>query len=36
VLDDLEWTGVPRATFLALCEELGFDTVRERIHRWAD
>ncbi len=36
VLDDLEWTGVPRETFLALCEELGFDTVRERIHRWAD
>jgi hypothetical protein len=35
-LDDLEWRGVPRATFLALCEELGFDTVRERVHRWAD
>jgi 5'-3' exonuclease len=35
-LDDLEWHGVPRATFLALCEELGFDTVRERVHRWAD
>jgi 5'-3' exonuclease len=35
-LDDLEWRGVPRATFVALCEELGFDTVRERVHRWAD
>jgi 5'-3' exonuclease len=35
-LDDLEWDGVPRAKFVALCEELGFDTVRERVHRWAD
>ena len=35
-LDELEWRGVPRATFLALCEELGLDTVRERVHRWAD
>lgn len=35
-LDDLEWHGVPRERFLALCEELGFDTVRERVHRWAD
>ena len=35
-LDDLEWRGVPRDRFLALCEELGFDTVRERVHRWAD
>ncbi len=35
-LDDLEWLGVPRAKFIALCEELGFDTVRERVHRWAD
>jgi len=36
VLDDLEWRGVPRERFVALCDELGFDTVRERIHRWAD
>ena len=36
VLDDLEWRGVPRDRFVALCDELGFDTVRERIHRWAD
>ena len=35
-LDDLEWQGVPRDRFVALCEELGFDTVRERVHRWAD
>ena len=35
-LDDLEWHGVPRTAFVALCEELGFDTVRERVHRWAD
>ena len=34
-LDDLEWAGVPRDEFLALCDELGFDTVRERVHRWA-
>jgi len=35
-LDDLEWHGVPRDSFIGLCEELGFDTVRERVHRWAD
>ena len=35
-LDALEWHGVPREPFIALCDELGFDTVRERIHRWAD
>ena len=35
-LDDLEWRGVDRRRFIALCEELGFDTVRERVHRWAD
>ena len=34
-LDALEWGGVPRDTFLALCDELGFDTIRERVHRWA-
>jgi 5'-3' exonuclease len=34
-LDELEWPGVPRTEFLALCDELGFDTVRERVHRWA-
>ncbi len=35
-LDDLAWRGVPRDRFVALCDELGFDTVRERVHRWAD
>jgi 5'-3' exonuclease len=35
-LDDLEWHGVRRGRFIALCDELGFDTVRERVHRWAD
>jgi 5'-3' exonuclease len=35
-LDELEWQGVPRAEFVELCDELGFDTVRERVHRWAD
>jgi 5'-3' exonuclease len=35
-LDELEWHGVPRARFVALCDELGFDTVRERVHRWTD
>ncbi|HEY8170653.1 MAG TPA: 5'-3' exonuclease H3TH domain-containing protein [Candidatus Limnocylindria bacterium] len=34
-LDDLEWHGVPREPFIRLCDELGLDTVRERIHRWA-
>ena len=34
-LDDLEWHGVPREAFIGLCDELGFDTVRERVHRWA-
>ena len=34
-LDSLEWTGVPREAFLALCDELGFDRIRERVHRWA-
>jgi 5'-3' exonuclease len=34
-LDDLAWAGVDRPAFLDLCDELGFDTVRERVHRWA-
>ncbi|MFN2484311.1 MAG: 5'-3' exonuclease H3TH domain-containing protein [Candidatus Limnocylindria bacterium] len=33
-LDDLEWHGVPRAAFLALCDELGLTAVRGRPHRW--
>ena len=34
-LDDLEWRGVPREEFVALCVELGFETVGSRVHRWA-
>jgi 5'-3' exonuclease len=34
-LDDLEWRGVPREPFVALCAELGFETVGSRVHRWA-
>jgi hypothetical protein len=35
-LDDLEWRGVPRPEFEALCAELGFEGVMERVHRWAE
>ena len=35
-LDDLHWRGVHRTDFLALCEELGFDDVQTRPHRWGD
>jgi len=34
-LDSLAWRGAPRDAFLALCDELGFDRIRERVHRWA-
>jgi len=34
-LDGLAWRGVPREPFLGLCEELGFDRIRARVHRWA-
>ena len=34
-LDHLEWRGVPRDAFTALCDELGFETIRQRVHRWA-
>ena len=34
-LDSLTWLGVPRDAFMALCDELGFDRIRERVHRWA-
>jgi 5'-3' exonuclease len=34
-LDHLEWRGVPRDEFTALCDELGFETIRQRVHRWA-
>ena len=35
-LDDLEWRGVEREAFVALCAELGFETVGSRVHRWRD
>jgi 5'-3' exonuclease len=35
-IDDLEWHGVPRAEFVALCDEMGFETVGSRVHRWRD
>ncbi len=34
-LDALAWGGVPKAPFLALCTELGFNRIRERVHRWS-
>jgi 5'-3' exonuclease len=34
-LDSLAWGGVPRGPFLSVCDELGFDRIRERVHRWA-
>jgi 5'-3' exonuclease len=34
-LDALEWRGVPRDEFTALCDELGFEGVVGRVHRWA-
>jgi 5'-3' exonuclease len=35
-LDDLEWRGVRRAEFEALCDQLGFEGVIARVHRWAE
>jgi 5'-3' exonuclease len=35
-LGNLEWRGVPRPEFEALCAELGFEGVMERVHRWAE
>jgi 5'-3' exonuclease len=34
-LEDLEWRGVPRTRFEALCDELGTDSLRSRPSRWA-
>jgi 5'-3' exonuclease len=33
-LDDLEWKGVHRSEFIALCDELGFGSIRARPTRW--
>lgn len=35
-LADLEWRGVPREPFGALCDKLGFGRLRDRPHRWRD
>jgi 5'-3' exonuclease len=35
-LADLEWSGVPRGPFTAFCEEMGFDRLLDRPHRWSD
>jgi 5'-3' exonuclease len=34
-LEDLAWGGVPRDRFLAWCDEVGVDTLRDRPHRFA-
>lgn len=34
-LDDLAWHGVPRERFLAWCDEVGVDSLRDRPHRFA-
>jgi 5'-3' exonuclease len=33
-LDELEWQGAPTDEFVAFCEELGFESLQERPHRW--
>lgn len=33
-LEDLEWKGVDQAAFIELCDELGFNDIRTRPHRW--
>ena len=33
---ELEWKGVHRQAFLALCNELGLDDFKEKPHRWSD
>ena len=35
-LADLEWRGVPRREFTALCQELGLDSIAARVHRWRE
>ena len=33
-LADLEWQGVLQQQYLEFCDELGFDSIQERPHRW--
>lgn len=35
-LEALEWRGVPRERFEALCDDLGFGGIRDRPSRWRD
>ena len=35
-LEDLEWRGVQRAPFNALCAELGLGRLSDLPHRWAE
>ncbi|XXF78496.1 5'-3' exonuclease H3TH domain-containing protein [Myxococcaceae bacterium GXIMD 01537] len=35
-LADLEWKGVPRGPFLAMCERLGLTSLKTRPKRWVD
>ena len=34
-LDDLRWPGVPKADYLAWCDDLGVDDLRDRPWRWS-
>jgi len=34
-LDELAWRGAVRQPFVALCAELGLDSLVDRVHRWA-
>ena len=34
-LADLEWQGVRRGDYLALCDDLGFNNLKDLPHRWA-
>ncbi|MEO5964710.1 MAG: 5'-3' exonuclease H3TH domain-containing protein [Candidatus Limnocylindrales bacterium] len=33
-VEELEWTGADRASWVALCDELGLERLRARPHRW--
>ena len=35
-LADLEWKGAKRDEYVALCDEMGFDRLRDRPSKWAD
>lgn len=35
-LADLEWKGANREAFAELCDEFGFDRLRDRPHKWAE